>query len=91
MPWAFFAMVLNFVASKWGQNGPIWARSGVWKTLKNRNFEEIPIFEGCDGSRMPKMHSGGVWNIFEKFLNFFQIFITPWPFSALILNFLAPK
>ena len=42
------------------QNGQIWAKSGVWKTLKNPNFEEIMIFEGCGGSRMTKMHSGGV-------------------------------
>ena len=47
------------------------AESGVWKTLQNPNFEEILIFEGCGGSRMTKMHSGGVQNIFEKFLNFF--------------------
>ena len=36
------------------------AQSGVWQTLKNPNFEEISIFEGCVSSRMPKMHSGGV-------------------------------
>ena len=57
MTWAFFASVLKFFASKRAQNGQIWAKSGVWKTLKNPNFEEISVFEGCDGSRMPKMHS----------------------------------
>ena len=67
------------------------AKSGLWGTLKTPNFDEISIFEGCDGSRMPKMHSGGVSNIFEKFLNFFQFFTTPWPFSARILRFLGPK
>ena len=35
-------------------------QSGVWKTLKKTNSEEISIFEGYDGSRMSKMHSGGV-------------------------------
>ena len=65
------------------------AYSGVWETLKNPNFEEVSIFEGCDGSRMPKMHSGEVSNIFEKFLNFFQFFTTPWPFSARILKCLV--
>ena len=60
MTWAFFARVLKFVAPKWAQNGQIWAKPGVWKTLKNPNFEEILIFEGCGGSRMTKMHSGGV-------------------------------
>ena len=66
MTWAFFARVLKLFAPKWAQNGQIWAKSGVWETLKNPNIEEILDFEGCDGSRMPKMHSGGVWNIFEK-------------------------
>ena len=36
------------------------AKSGVWETLKNCNFEEISILEGCDRSRMPKMDSGEV-------------------------------
>ena len=60
MTWAFFARVLKFFAPKWAQNDQIWTKSGVWKTLKNPNFEEILIFEGCGGSRMTKMHSGGV-------------------------------
>ena len=38
------------------------AKSVVLETLKKRNFEKISIFEGCDGSRMPKMHSGEVEN-----------------------------
>ena len=33
------------------------AKSGVWETLKNLNFEKILIFEGFDGSRMHKMYS----------------------------------
>ena len=39
------------------------AKSGVWETLKNLDFEKIVIFEGFDGSsrsRMPKMYSGEV-------------------------------
>ena len=65
------------------------AKSGVWETLKKPIFQKISIFEGCDGSRMPKMHSGSVQNIFEKFLKFFKFFTTPWPFSARILKFLS--
>ena len=43
------------------------AKSGVWETLKNPNFEKIWGFEGSDGPRMPKMHSGEVQNVFEQF------------------------
>ena len=60
MSWAFFARALKFLAQTWAQNGQIWAKSGVWKTLKKPNFEKISVFEGFDGSRMSKMHSGGV-------------------------------
>ena len=67
------------------------AYSRVWVTLKNPHFEKISIFEGCDGSRMPKMHSGGVWNIFEKILNFSHLFTTPWPISRKLLKLLGPK
>ena len=49
----------------------------MWKTLKKSNFEEISVFEGYNGSRMPKMYSGGVQNIFEKLLNFFTFFHHP--------------
>ncbi len=62
-----------------------------WETLKNPNFQESLVFEGCDASRMPKMHSWEVLNIFEKFLNFFHFFTTPWPFSASVLKFVGPK
>ena len=64
------------------------AYSGVWETLKNPNFEKISVFEGCDGSRMPKMHSGEVQNIFEKFLNVFHFLNTPSPLSERILKYL---
>ena len=67
------------------------AKSGVWETLKNANFEKMWHFEGRRGSRMPKIHFWGVLNMFEKFLNFFHFFTTPWPFSARILKFLRPK
>ena len=60
MTWTFFARVLKLFVPKWAQNGQIWAKSGVWETLKNPNFEETSVFEGCDGSRVPKMHSGKV-------------------------------
>ena len=86
-PCAFSARILNFLA----KNEPKIAYCGVWETLKNPNFEEILVFEGCYGSRMPKMHSGEVSNIFEKFLNFFQFFTIPWPISARILKFFGPK
>ena len=52
-----FCHALKFFAQKWAQNGQIWAKSGVWETLKNPNFEKISVFEGCDASRMPKMYS----------------------------------
>ena len=60
MTWAFFVGVWKCFAPKWAQNGQIWDKSGVWETLKNPNFEKISVFEGCDGYRMPKMHSGEV-------------------------------
>ena len=43
------------------------AKSGLWETRRNLNFEKIMIFKGFDGSRMPKMYSGEVSNIFENF------------------------
>ena len=55
-----FCKGFEIFSPKWARNDQIWAKSGVWKTLKNPNFEEILIFEGCGGSRMTKMHSGGV-------------------------------
>ena len=55
-PWPFSARILKFLGPKWFKM----AQFGVWKTLKKTNFEEIMIFEGCGGSRMTKMHSGGV-------------------------------
>ena len=67
------------------------AYSGVWETLKNPKFEEISVFEACGGSRMPKIHSGEVQNIFEKFLNVFHFFTTPWPLSERILKYLCQK
>ena len=99
-----FAKFLNFLSffnhlvilSKWFEilkpkNELKMAKYVLWETLKNINFEKILIFEGFDGSRMLKMYSGEVLNIFEKFLNFFQFFTPPWPFSARILKFLGPK
>ena len=67
------------------------AKSDVWDTLKTPKFYKICVFEGCDDSRMPKKYFGGVWNIFEKILNFFHFFTTPWPFCARGLNFLGQK
>ena len=65
------------------------AKSAVWETLKNLNFEKILIFEGFDGSRMPKMYSEEVLNIINKFLNFSNFFITLSAFTAKVLNFQA--
>ena len=67
------------------------AKSGVWKTLKNPKFEQIRFFEGCSGSRVSKMYSWEVSNMFEKFLNFSHNFITFGPFSASVLKFLGPQ
>ena len=66
-------------------------KSDVWKALKTPKFEQIGFFEGRGCSGMSKMHSWGVSNMFEKFLNLFHIFITFGPFSAKILKFLGPK
>ena len=76
-----FEKFLNFLSffnhslailSRWFEilkpkNGLKMAKSGVWETLKNLNFEKILIFEGFDGSRMLKMYSGEVLNISENF------------------------
>ena len=81
------ARFLKFQAKK----EPQITKSGVWETLKIPKFEQIGFFEGCSGSRMYKMYFGGVSNMFEKYLNFFHIFITFGPFSAKISIFLGPK
>ena len=46
---------------------PKWPDLVYGKTLENPNFEEISVFEGYDGSKVPKMYSGEVSNIFENF------------------------
>ena len=55
----FPSLLENFLHSFWNllaKNDPIMASSSVRETVKKPNFEKISFFEGCDGSRMPKMH-----------------------------------
>ena len=52
---AVFCKDFKFFRSKMN---PKMSSSDVRKPLENLNFEVILVFEDCDGSRMPKMHSG---------------------------------
>ena len=61
-------------------------RSDTHGNLEKTIFQKNSFFEGCNGFMMPKMHSWGVWNIFEKNLIFFHFSITPWEFSVQFLK-----